>query len=69
MNRRGDRLWGGATIAGFLILAGTFFLRWKSGLGDTPYTVGLILGSGLVAPQFLTDLVRSYLARGGPNAP
>lgn len=64
MNRRGDRLWGGATVAGFLILGATFFLRWKAGLGETSYAIGLILGAGLVAPQFISDLVTKYLTRG-----
>lgn len=63
MERRTDRLWAGATIGGFLILAATFFLRYHAQLGETAYTIGLVLGAGLLAPQFVTDLVLKYLAR------
>jgi hypothetical protein len=69
MKRQTDRLWAGATIGGFLILVGTLILRYRGGLGETSYTIGLVLGAGMLAPNFVLDLVRRYLSRsrGGPR--
>lgn len=70
MDRRGDKLWLGATIAGFLMLAGTLALRWKlghEGLSDTVYSIGLVLGSGLIAPNFIIEMIQKY--KGGTLPP
>lgn len=57
--RYSDKVGLWATVFGFTMLGVAFFLRWKSALADTPFTVLAVIGAGMVAPTFILDALRA----------
>lgn len=57
LDRRDDHQWVVSSLVGAVILGATFFLKFKVGLNDTPYSFGLVIGAGLVSPNIIKGLI------------
>ena len=60
MTRKGDasKFWW--SVFGFTLIAVVGFLKWKATLGDTALVAGLILGAGMIRPDFVIDVVKAW---------
>ena len=64
MSRRSDVPWLFAGLLGAGVLAATLYLRFVDrSLTDWAFAVGLIVGAGLVSPQFILDMILRYRAK------
>lgn len=60
MSRKGDagKFWW--SVFGFVLIAVVGILKWKAGIGDTAFVAGLILGAGMIRPDFVIDVVKAW---------
>jgi hypothetical protein len=63
MNRRSDRLWLLTAILGSIVVLATIYLRFVDhALSDVSFGLGLVIGAGLVSPQFIVDMILRWRA-------
>ena len=60
MTRKGDagKFWW--TVFGVLLIAVVGVLKWRAGIGDMAFVAGLILGAGMIRPDFVIDVVKAW---------
>lgn len=60
MTRKGDASKYWWTVFGALLIAVVGVLKWRAGIGDTAFVAGLILGAGMIRPDFVIDVVKAW---------
>lgn len=60
MTRKGDagKFWW--SVFGFLLIAVVGLLKWKALLGDPAFLGGLVLGAGMIRPDFVIDAIKAW---------
>lgn len=64
MHRQSDakKMWW--TVFGVLLLAIVAVLKWRGVIGDMAFVAGLILGAGMIRPDFVVDAVKAWRSKG-----
>ena len=65
-HRQGDASKKAWTIAGFLLIVGAGILRFTHTIGSTESIVCLVLGAGMLRPDFVVDVVRVWRKKDDP---
>lgn len=69
MHRQADakKMWW--TVFGVLLLAIVAILKWRHDIGDIAFAGGLVLGAGMIRPDFVVDVVKAWKGKGNePDA-
>jgi len=68
MHRQADakKMWW--TVFGVLLLAIVAGLKWHKDIGDMAFVAGLVLGAGMIRPDFVVDAVKAWRSKGSSDA-
>ena len=67
MTRKGDAAKFWWSVFGVLLLAIVAVLKWRGAIGDLAFAGGLVLGAGMIRPDFVVDVVKAW--KGKPDEP
>ena len=60
MHRKGDARKGWWSAMGFALCLIVGILKWRLAIADWALVAGLVLGAGMIRPDFVIDVVKAW---------